>query len=65
MAQQVKNPTSTYEDVDSIPGLNQWIKDSVLPQAASLVMDVTRIWLQLGSEPRLQPKPQLMATPDS
>ena len=23
-AQQVKNPTSTHEDVGSIPGLTQW-----------------------------------------
>ena len=29
MAQQVKNPTSTHEDVDLIPGLAQWVKDPV------------------------------------
>ena len=27
MAQLVKNPTSTHEDVDSISGLIQWFKD--------------------------------------
>ena len=30
MAQQVRNPTSTHEDVDLIPGLAQGIKDLVL-----------------------------------
>ena len=33
MAQQVKNPTSTHEDADSIPGLPQWVKDTAVPQA--------------------------------
>ena len=27
------NPTSILEDVSSIPGLEQWVKDPVLPQA--------------------------------
>ena len=30
MAQQVKNPTSIPEDVGSIPGLAQWVKNLVL-----------------------------------
>ena len=34
MAQQVKNPTSVHEDVGSFPGLAQWVKDLVWPQAA-------------------------------
>ena len=26
-AQQVKNPISIHEDVGSVPGLTQWVKD--------------------------------------
>ena len=33
MAQWVKNPTSTHEDVVLIPDLAQWAKDPVLLQA--------------------------------
>ena len=29
MAQWVKNPTSTHEDLGLIPGLTQWIKDEL------------------------------------
>ena len=31
VAKQVKNPTSNHEDVGSIPGLAQWVKDLALP----------------------------------
>ena len=30
VAQRVKNPTSIDDDVHSIPGLAQWVKDPVL-----------------------------------
>ena len=31
VAEQVTNPTSLHEDVGSIPGLIQWVKDTALP----------------------------------
>ena len=30
MAEWVKNPPSIHEDVCSIPGLTQWVKDQAL-----------------------------------
>ena len=44
MVHRIKNPTSTHEDVGSIPVLHQWVKDLVLPQAVR-----SRSQMQLGS----------------
>ena len=35
MVQGVTNLASIHEDAGSIPGLGQWLKDLVLPQAAT------------------------------
>ena len=49
MAQQVKNPTSIYEDMGLIPGLAQWLKDLALPTSCHVgrrcSMDLTLLWL--------------------
>ena len=42
MAQWLTNPTRNHEVVGLIPGLAQWVKDLVLPQAAAEVADAAQ-----------------------
>ena len=44
VAQWVKNMTGIHEDAGLIPGLTQWLKDPVFPQALVEVEDAAWIW---------------------
>ena len=49
VAQQVRTPIRIHEDVGSIPGLIQWMKDLVWPRALVQVADAAWIWCCCGS----------------
>ena len=57
VAQRVRTQLRLGEDVGSIPGFAQWLRDPALPQAAAQVTDLVLLWLrrrlqlQLGFNP--------------
>ena len=57
MAQRVTNQTSIHKDVDSTPGLTQWVKDLALQLLAISIANS-------GYELHLQPMPQLTTVRD-
>ena len=44
----VMNPTRIHEDMDSVPGSAQWVKDLVLLSAVVSVADKAQIWHGCG-----------------
>ena len=58
MAQQVKNPTSIHEDVGSIPGLAQGVRDRVATSCGvghRHSSDLALLWRRLAAAALIQP----------
>ena len=45
---RLRTQHSVCEDVGSIPGLTQWVKDLILQQAAAQITDLAQIWCCCG-----------------